>query len=46
MDTVPWELLYPVDGDNDKGSLAEQFPVVRRVYGQGGRRPVLPAGCG
>jgi hypothetical protein len=35
MDTVPWELLYPVDGDNDNGFLAEQFPVIRRVYGQG-----------
>jgi hypothetical protein len=34
MDTVPWELLYPVDGDNDNGFLVEQFPVVRRVYGQ------------
>jgi hypothetical protein len=35
MDTVPWELLYPVDGGNDNGFLVEQFPVVRRVYGQG-----------
>jgi hypothetical protein len=35
MDTLPWELLYPVDGDNEKGFLVEQFPVVRRVYGQG-----------
>jgi Domain of unknown function (DUF4407)/CHAT domain len=34
MDTVPWELLYPIDGDNDGGFLVEQFPVVRRVYGQ------------
>jgi hypothetical protein len=34
MDTVPWELLYPVDKDNDDGFLVEQFPVVRRVYGQ------------
>jgi hypothetical protein len=34
-DTVPWELLYPVDEDNDNGFLVEQFPVVRRVYGQG-----------
>ncbi|MGD0700504.1 MAG: CHAT domain-containing protein [Trebonia sp.] len=34
MDTVPWELLYPVDGDNDRGFLVEDFPVVRRVYGQ------------
>ena len=35
MDTLPWELLYPVDGDNENGFLVEQFPVVRRVYGQG-----------
>ena len=38
MDTVPWELLYPIDGDNDNGFLVEQFPVVRRVYGQGRAR--------
>ena len=38
MDTVPWELLYPVDDVNDKGFLVEQFPVVRRVYGQGRAR--------
>ena len=40
-DTVPWELLYPVDGDNENGFLVEQFPVVRRVYGQG-RVKTLP----
>jgi hypothetical protein len=40
-DTVPWELLYPVDRDNDNGFLVEQFPVVRRVYGQG-RAKTLP----
>ena len=38
MDTVPWELLYPVDLDNEDGFLVEQFPVVRRVYGQGRTR--------
>jgi hypothetical protein len=51
-DTVPWELLYPVDGDNEMGFLVEQFPVVRRVYGQGRVRTlplasaayVVPAG--
>ena len=32
---MPWELLYPVDGDDDNGFLVEQFPVVRRVFGQG-----------
>jgi CHAT domain-containing protein len=34
MDTVPWELLYPVDRGHDNGFLVEQFPVVRRAYGQ------------
>jgi hypothetical protein len=33
-DTVPWELLYPLDGHNDNGFLVRQFPVVRRVPGQ------------
>jgi CHAT domain len=33
-DTIPWELLHPIDGDNENGFLVEQFPVVRRVYGQ------------
>ena len=45
MDTVPWELLYPVDLDNDQGFLVEQFPVVRRVYGQD-RARVLRLGSG
>jgi hypothetical protein len=40
MDTIPWELLYPVDGDNDNGFLVEQFPVVRRVFGQGRTRAI------
>ena len=31
-DTIPWELLYPRNGDQDNGFLAEQFPVVRRAY--------------
>lgn len=34
-DTMPWELLYPNDrGHNRAGFLVEQFPVVRRPYGQ------------
>lgn len=33
-DIVPWELLYPLDGDNDRGFLVQQFPVVRRVASQ------------
>jgi len=33
LDTVPWELLHPVDqGRPDLGFLAEHVPVVRRVY--------------
>jgi hypothetical protein len=45
-DTVPWELLYPMDGSNDRGFLVEQFPVVRRVLGQGRARtlPIRSAG--
>ena len=47
MDTVPWELIYPVDLYNEDGFLVEQFPVVRRVYGQGRPRSLrLDAGAG
>jgi hypothetical protein len=46
MDTVPWELIYPVDLGNEDGFLVEQFPVVRRVYGQGRARSLrLNAGA-
>jgi uncharacterized protein YegP (UPF0339 family) len=31
-DTIPWELIYPMNGANDNGFLAGQFPVVRRAY--------------
>jgi hypothetical protein len=34
QDTIPWELLYPLSGSRDDGFLVEQFPVLRRVYGQ------------
>lgn len=51
-DVIPWELLYPLAPGQDEGFLAEQFPVMRRVYGQrrsrritlGPARYVLPAG--
>jgi hypothetical protein len=33
-DTMPWELLYPLTRADDAGFLVEQFPVLRRVYGQ------------
>ena len=47
VDTVPWELIYPVDIDNDAGFLVEQFPVVRRVYGQSRTRVLrLDRGAG
>ena len=35
-DTVPWELLYPMDPGHDAGFLVEQFPVTRAIFG---RRP-------
>lgn len=34
QDVVPWELLYPLSPGQDEGFLVEQFPVMRRVYGQ------------
>jgi hypothetical protein len=33
-DVIPWELLYPLAPGHDEGFLVEQFPVLRRVYGQ------------
>ncbi len=50
-DILPWELLYPLAPGRDEGFLVEQFPVMRRVYGQqrsrrimiGGTRFVLPS---
>lgn len=33
-DVIPWELLYPLGPERDEGFLVEQFPVMRRVYGQ------------
>jgi hypothetical protein len=34
-DGIPWELLYPMAPGSDEGFLVEQFPVLRRAYGQG-----------
>ncbi|MEU4159226.1 CHAT domain-containing protein [Actinoplanes sp. NPDC026670] len=34
LDSVPWELLYPMSTTEDQGFLVEQFPVARRVYNQ------------
>ncbi|MEU4510468.1 CHAT domain-containing protein [Nonomuraea wenchangensis] len=33
LDVIPWELLYPVDGDRKNGFLAQTVPIVRWVYG-------------
>ena len=33
-DTVPWELLYPMDPGHDAGFLVEQFPVNRGIFGK------------
>jgi molecular chaperone DnaK (HSP70) len=38
LDTIPWELLYPVDGQHELGFLCEHYPLTRRVYGQGRAR--------
>jgi hypothetical protein len=35
-DTVPWELLYPMDPGHDARFLVQQFPVTRAIFG---RRP-------
>jgi hypothetical protein len=37
-ETLPWELVYPLDGDSDRGFLVDQLPVVRQVAGQAGMR--------
>ena len=43
-DTLPWELLYPLSpGQADSGFLVEQFPVLRRAYGQRRCRKLLLA---
>ncbi|WP_370318691.1 CHAT domain-containing protein [Actinoplanes sp. ATCC 53533] len=52
LDTVPWELLYPITKTQDEGFLIEQVPVTRRVYNQarsrriniGNARFVIPPG--
>jgi hypothetical protein len=43
-DVIPWELLYPLAAGHDEGFLVEQFPVMRRVYGQQRSRSLLIAG--
>jgi hypothetical protein len=43
-DVIPWELIYPLSATSDEGFLAEQFPVLRRVYGQQ-RSPEVATGA-
>jgi hypothetical protein len=51
-DSIPFELLYPLNGNNDAGFLAERFPVLRRAYSRprvltlpmGSAAYVVPAG--
>ncbi|GAA3950929.1 hypothetical protein Aau02nite_23050 [Amorphoplanes auranticolor] len=40
LDTVPWELLYPMTKTEDEGFLIEQLPVTRRVYNQARSRRI------
>jgi len=44
-DVIPWELLYPLRPGSDDGFLVEQFPVLRRVFGQQRRNRVAIAPC-
>jgi class 3 adenylate cyclase len=44
-DLLPWELLYPLRQDADEGFLVEQFPVLRRVFGQRRAREVDLGDC-
>jgi len=41
VDTLPWELLYPLDTGHDRGFLVDQFPVTRQT-GQQAPTPHLP----
>ncbi|NKQ51439.1 CHAT domain-containing protein [Amycolatopsis sp. K13G38] len=44
-DVIPWELLYPLRPGSDNGFLVEQFPVLRRVFGQERRQVVNVSPC-
>ncbi|MFC3455017.1 CHAT domain-containing protein [Amycolatopsis speibonae] len=44
-DVLPWELLYPLRLGDDRGFLIEQFPVLRRVFGQQRSRRASLDGC-
>lgn len=45
QDVIPWELLYPLRPGSDDGFLIEQFPVLRRVFGQQRTRRMRIAPC-
>lgn len=44
-DAIPWELLYPLAPGHDNGFLVEQFPVLRRVFGQHRSRTLALGPC-
>ena len=44
-DVIPWELLYPLRPGSDDGFIVEQFPVLRRVFGQRRSDRVTIAPC-
>lgn len=44
-DVIPWELLYPLRSGSDHGFLVEQFPVLRRVFGQRRARDLAITPC-
>lgn len=45
QDVIPWELLYPLRPGSDDGFMIEQFPVLRRVFGQQRSRRMRIAPC-
>ena len=45
QDVIPWELLYPLRPGSDCGFLVEQFPVLRRVFGQRRARELAIEPC-
>ncbi|HJP77724.1 MAG TPA: CHAT domain-containing protein [Pseudonocardiaceae bacterium] len=45
QDVIPWELLYPLRPGSDDGFMIEQFPVLRRVFGQQRAQRVRIAPC-
>jgi hypothetical protein len=44
-DVIPWELLYPLRPGADNGFMVQQFPVLRRVFGQHRAQQLTIAPC-